>query len=248
MIGSARLRSGIQAMVQVVYPPQCLTCNAIIGSDSGLCATCWRDTPFITGFCCDLCGVPLPGDAADHPVLCDDCLQIERPWVQGRAVMVYRNNARRLVLAFKHGDRTELARAAGQWMTTAGRSFMRDDQLVVPVPLHWRRLARRRYNQSALLARQIANLSDSLFCPDLLRRYRFTGTQDGKGRDARFDNVSGAIAVHPRRRTMLEGRPVLLVDDVMTSGATFAACADACLAAGAGEVRVLALARVAKDG
>ncbi len=162
--------------------------------------------------------------------------------------MIYRGSGRRLVLGFKHGDRTELARPAARWMARAGRDLLAPGTLIVPVPLHWRRLFRRRYNQSALLARALAAQTKLEACPDILRRTRHTGTQEGRGRDQRFQNLDGAIAVHPRHRERLRDCKVLLIDDVLTSGATLAACADACLAAGAADVDVLALARVVKDG
>jgi ComF family protein len=119
--------------------------------------------------------------------------------------------------------------------------------LVVPVPLHWFRLLKRRYNQSALLSGRLARLAGLEHCPDLLRRHRHTGSQEGRDRDGRFQNVTEAISLTPRQAARVEGRHVLLVDDVMTSGATFAAAAEACLAGNAAAVSVLALARVAKD-
>lgn len=247
MFGSASLQSGIQAVLRTVYPPHCLSCNAIVGSDDALCADCWSATPFIGGLVCDLCGVPLPGEDPNEIVHCDDCLRVARPWTKGRAVLAYRDNGRRLVLGFKHGDRTELARAAGGWMAGAARDLWLPDMVVAPAPLHWRRLFKRRYNQAALLSEEIARHLGVAHCPDLLKRHRFTGTQEGKGRDARFANVVDSISVHPRRAERMVDRPVLLVDDVLTSGATLAACAEACLAAGASDVRVVALARVVKD-
>jgi predicted amidophosphoribosyltransferase len=119
--------------------------------------------------------------------------------------------------------------------------------LVAPVPLHWLRLLTRRYNQAALLSAAVARQAGLDHCPDLLHRRRDTRSQEGRDRDARFANVTGAMRVAPRRAARIAGRPVLLVDDVMTSGATLAACAEACLAAGATVVSVLVLARVAKD-
>lgn len=238
----------MRSVLRLVYPPHCLSCNAIVGTEDGLCADCWAATPFLTGLGCDLCGAPLPGEESDEILHCDDCLRVARPWSRGRAVMAYRDNARRLVLGFKHGDRTEFARAAGGWMALAARDIALPGQIVVPTPLHWRRLFARRYNQAALLAAETARHLGLDHCPDLLLRYRYTGSQDGKGRDARFANLHDSIAVHPRRAALVEDRPVLLVDDVLTSGATLAASAEACLAAGASDVRVVALARVVKDG
>jgi predicted amidophosphoribosyltransferase len=133
------------------------------------------------------------------------------------------------------------------WMARAAAPLLVPDMLVAPVPLHWTRLLRRRYNQSALLARAVARLAGLEHCPDLLTRHRKTPLQDGKGRDERFSNLAGAIRAHPRRSARLVGRHVLLIDDVMTSGATLGVAADACLAAGAKQVSTLVMARVAKD-
>jgi ComF family protein len=122
-----------------------------------------------------------------------------------------------------------------------------DDPLIVPIPLHWRRLAGRRFNQAALLAKALAQASGRGWLPDALIRPRHTQTQDGRDRDGRFANLDGAIRAHPRRAARLKGRRVLLIDDVMTSGATFSAATQACLAVGAVGVDVIALARVARD-
>jgi ComF family protein len=237
----------LQAALQLIYPPQCLTCDAQVTTDFGLCGTCWRDTPFISGLVCDHCGVPLPGDEPGHAVHCDDCLAMARPWSQGRAALLYRDNGRTIVLALKHGDRLDLARPAAQWLLRCARPMLKPGMLVAPVPLHWMRLFTRRYNQSAVLSQAVARLAGLAHCPDLLLRRRSTGTQDGRSRDGRFANMEGALSLHPRHLAQVDGRHILLVDDVMTSGATFAAAAEACIAAGATGVSVLALARVAKD-
>lgn len=238
---------GMQALLHVVYPPQCLTCDAQVTTDFGLCATCWRETPFITGLTCTKCGIPLPGEDAATDVLCDDCLLIARPWGQGRAAMLYADNARKLVLTLKHGDRIDLARPVAQWMLRAAAPMLQPDMVVAPVPLHWLRLLKRRYNQAALLSAGVAKLAGLRHCPDLLQRRRSTGNQDGRSRDGRFANMADALTVHPRRQHLVEGRHILLVDDVMTSGATLAAAAEACLAEGAIGISVLVMARVAKD-
>lgn len=238
---------GLQAALHLIYPPQCLTCDALVTTDFGLCGTCWRDTPFITGLVCDQCGVPLPGQETGHAALCDDCLTIARPWSKGRAALIYKDNARNLVLALKHGDRTDLARPAGQWLLKAVQPILVPSMLVAPIPLYWLRLLKRRYNQAALLSASVARLAGLEHCPDLLKRHRQTPSQEGRNRDARFANVTGAIRAHPRRAARLAGRHVLLVDDVMTSGATLATAAEACVEAGAIGVSVLVLARVAKE-
>jgi ComF family protein len=238
---------GLQAALQVLYPPQCISCGAPVTSDFGLCADCWRETPFIAGLVCDQCGLPLPGTDPGERVLCDDCMTIARPWGQGRAALGYRDNGRRLVLALKHGDRMDLARPASGWMLKAARPIIQPGMLVVPVPLHWIRLFRRRFNQAALLSRAIAKGAGLDHCPDALIRHRSTGNQDGKTRDARFANLVDAFSVPRRRVKLVDDRDILLVDDVMTSGATFAAATEALFSAGARSVNVVCLARVAKD-
>lgn len=239
---------GLQAALQVIYPPQCISCSAPVTSDFGLCADCWRETPFIAGLVCDKCGVPLPGQDAGEHAVCDDCMTIARPWDRGRAALIYDENGRRLVLALKHGDRMDLARPAAGWMLRAARPILKPEMLVVPVPLHWMRLFRRRFNQAALLSRNIATAAGLQHCPDAVIRRRSTGNQDGKTRDARFANLVDAFGVPKRREKQVRDRDVLVVDDVMTSGATFAAASEALFAAGARSVSVLGLARVAKGG
>lgn len=239
--------AGIQRGLNAVYPARCLTCGSVVDSDFGLCGSCWRDTAFIGGTVCDACGVPLPGMAEGDTPHCDDCLRHPRPWSKGRAALLYRDTGRKLVLALKHGDRQEVARPAGLWLSHVARQLISDTTLIAPVPLHWQRMIKRRYNQSALLAQSLARQSNAPCAPDLLQRVRRTRSLDGLGRDARMDAVKDAIRVHPRRRHRLMGRPVLIVDDVMTTGATLAACTQACLDAGSGPVFIVTLARVAKD-
>ncbi len=237
----------MQDLLHLIYPPQCLTCDARVTTDFGLCGACWRETPFVAGLVCNLCGTPLPGEESGTDEVCEDCLTIARPWSRGRAALLYRGNARHMVLALKHGDRLDLARPAADWMLRAAQPLLLPDMLVAPIPLHWLRLIKRRYNQSALLSRNIARLAGLDHCPDLLIRRKHTPSQDHRDRDARFANLQNAIAAHPKRGAQIAGRHILLVDDVLTSGATFSAAAEACIAQGATGVSVLALARVAKD-
>lgn len=243
---------GMQAVVghllRALYPPSCLTCDALVTTEFGLCGPCWRDTHFIAGLVCDLCGAPLPGEDPGHPVHCDDCLTLARPWDRGRSALLYRDNGRRIVLSLKHGDRTDLARPAAGWLARAATPLLRPDLIVAPVPLHWSRLFRRRYNQAALLSSGVARTVGLPHIPDLLQRRRDTRSQEGRDRDGRFRNLEGALRLHPRHAALVAGRAVLLIDDVMTSGATLAAAADTCRAGGAAHVAVLTLARVTKDG
>jgi ComF family protein len=240
-----RARALLQTALHALYPPQCATCDAPVDADGALCPSCWRATPFISGACCDTCGLPLPGDPAPG-LQCDECLTVARPWEQGRAALLYDEQSRKLLLGLKYHDRMDIAPMAAHWMVQAASPLLRPDLLVAPVPLAWVRLVRRRYNQAALLSRALARRTGLDHCPDLLTRMRHTGTQDGRTRAGRFTNVEGAFRVPPRRQAMIAGRHILLVDDVMTAGATLAACTEACLGAGAVSVRVVVLARVAR--
>lgn len=245
----------MQRLLQAIYPDNCLTCGAVTGSSGGLCSACWRETSFIRGLVCDTCGAPLPGeegpeeqsDGPNEPLTCDDCLTTARPWTRGRAALVYSGNGRRIVLSLKSADRADLANGVSQWLATAAAPLYEPGMLIAPVPLHWIRLFQRRYNQSALLARSLAQALSAPYCPDLLIRTRRTQRQDGLGAAARFANMQDAIRPHPKRRHRMAARKVLLVDDVLTSGATLAAAAEACLANGATEVRVATLARAVKE-
>lgn len=238
----------MQSLIKSIYPPQCVMCDAQTEVDFALCGACWAQTPFIDGLCCDCCGAPLLGQGpAEEGVLCDDCMIVARPWSRGRSAMVYKDTARHFVMSFKHGDRTDLARAAAPWMVRAGRSIIGEDSFIVPVPLHRFRLFRRKYNQAALLAQRIARLTGATYLPDALVRPKATAPLEGHSKDGRFKALAGAIAPHPKRGTQVAGKSIVLIDDVMTSGATFAAATEALYSAGAADVCVLALARVVKD-
>ncbi|MDB6176801.1 ComF family protein [Paracoccus sp. Z330] len=248
------LRAALKGALSLLYPPQCIGCGEPVAAGTGnggdLCPECWRDMQFIIGCACSRCGVPLPDDGIETPdeaLLCDDCLRTDPPWRQGRAAFVYSGTGRKLVLALKHGDRPDLAPHLAGWLTQAARPLIRQDMIVAPVPLHMRRLLKRRYNQAGLLSRHLAVSAGLEHAPNLLIRKRNTNPQDRRSVTERFANQQDAMIVNPRLGDLSRGRAVLLIDDVMTSGATLSACAEALQEAGSGPISVAVLARAAKD-
>ena len=207
-----------------------------------LCPDCWSAIEFLAPPACQRCAYPFEYEVAGL-TLCAACST--RPPVFDRACAVLRYDAgsRNMLLAFKHADRTDLAPIFGRWLVRAGAELLAEADLVAPVPLHWTRLWARRYNQAALLGRWAAAEANRPFRPDLLIRRKRTAPQKA-GRAARARNVAGAFSVPARLRQVVEGRRVLLVDDVRTTGATLDACARALKAVGAAGVDVLTLALV----
>ena len=232
-------------VLDALLPPRCLGCTAAVDVPGRLCAACWAGIDFIAPPHCDCCGLPFDYDEGEGAV-CGACVRDEPAFARARAVLRYNGVARSLVLGFKHGDRTHAAPAFAAWMARSGEALLDGADLVMPVPLHRFRLFTRRYNQSGLLAREIALATGLDFAADFLCRTRPTPSQGGLSRRGRFLNVRGAFK--PRAGRDVAGRRVLLVDDVMTTGATADACAKALLRAGATMVDVLTLARVVAQG
>ncbi len=243
VIGAAVSLIGV--VVDAVIPPRCLGCGAVVEAAGVLCAGCWSRVTFIAPPLCAACGLPFPFDPGAG-FLCADCVRQRPPFARARAALVYDDGSRDMILAFKHADRTDAAPAFAAWMRRAGADLVADAEVVVPVPLHWTRLFRRRYNQAALLAHAIGRSSGIPVAPDALVRRRRTPSQGTQSREGRFRNVAGAFTVPERRRIQVEGRRVLLIDDVLTVGATAVACTRALTRAGAGAVDVLTLARVVR--
>lgn len=235
-------------MLDVLLPPVCLNCGEVVDSPGRLCAPCWTGISFIAPPFCACCGLPFPFDLGPG-ALCAACIASPPRYGRARAVLRYDDHSRGLVLRLKHADRLEGAAAFGLWMARAGADLLAPGSLIAPVPL-WRwRLFRRRYNQSALLALGIGRAAgpELTVIPDLLVRRRSTGSQAGLGRTQRARNVQGAFALGPAHGEVVRGRAVVLVDDVLTTGATLEACARPLLRAGATRVDALVLARVVRD-
>ncbi|WP_374547467.1 ComF family protein [Rhodoblastus sp.] len=252
------LRNGARALkragglaLDLLYPPSCLACRRAISQQGGLCPACWTAMRFIERPYCERLGTPFEIDLAPGEsgrMVSPAALADPPVFRRARAVARYEEGpARQLVHRLKYGDRGELAGPMGRWMARAGEELLREADLLVPIPLHWTRLARRRFNQSAALALAISGVSAVPADMDLLTRVKPTPPQVGLTRRQRAQNIQGAFVVAPARRIEAEGRRIVLVDDVMTSGATLNAAARVLLRAGAQSVDALVFARVITD-
>jgi ComF family protein len=247
---AARTRSGVRTLLaacaDLIVPPCCLVCRTALGAHHLLCAPCWREVHFIRPPLCDVLGMPLPFDtggrmvsaaAAAHPPAYD----------RARAVAHYSGAMRTLIHQFKYADRHDARALFGRWLAEAGRDLIDGINVVVPVPLSRWRLLSRRFNQAAILAQELSRPTGLAVGLHLLQRARFTKPQVGLTRDQRRRNLGGAFRVPRSRQASLEGRNVLLIDDVITTGATVEACARTLKRAGAARVDVLALALVTNE-
>ncbi|TCR70328.1 ComF family protein [Bosea sp. BK604] len=239
-------RRGLHGAIGLVYPPSCIACKGATAQAQALCARCWSGIGFIERPYCERLGTPFevdlgaglvsPAAISDPPV-----------FARARAVCRFDGTARELVHRLKYGDRTELALTLGRMMAQAGHELLGEADLIVPVPMHRTRLWSRRFNQAAALAQVLAKHSGVTLAPTALARVKRTTQQVGLTRPQRADNLQGAFKVLPAMRPTVEGRHILLVDDVLTTGATANAAARALLRAGARQVDMLTFARVVTD-
>jgi ComF family protein len=240
----ARFLAGTtRAIVDVVLPPTCLSCRKPVGAAGGLCPACWTQMGFIERPFCERLGTPFPHDPGG-PLISPAAFADPPAYERARAVARYSDVARDLVHLLKYGDRLDLVRPLGRWMARAGIELLADADGLVPVPLHWTRLWQRRFNQSAALARAIAEIAGVSVADHVLVRTRATPPQVGLARAERARNVEGAFAAPKEAKIDIKGRKLVIIDDVLTSGATVDACARALRRAGAARIDVLVLARV----
>jgi ComF family protein len=237
------LCAALRTLIDVALPPLCPSCREPLGQGVGLCATCWSKLSLIEKPYCARLGIPFVYDPGPG-LLSMEAMANPPAYDRARAAVRYDEVARSLVLAFKYADRLDLAPMMGAWMARAGRELLTDADALMPVPLHWRRLWARRFNQAAALAGAISDISGVPVLPDILRRVRATPQQVGLSKTDRTNNVQGAFRVPDGQKPVVHGRRVVLIDDVLTSGATVDTCARALLRAGAAHVDVLVFARV----
>jgi ComF family protein len=241
-----------RAVLDTLYPPLCLNCEAAVGDADTLCATCFRKLRPITAPLCPRLGIPFQISLGPE-ALSAEAIADPPPFDRSRSAVIYNEVARSIVSRMKYGDRPELARFCGRLMAGAGTELWADRPVLVPVPLHPLRQIGRRYNQSLELARVIGRLTGLAVDASLVRRSRRTRQQVGLSADARQRNVAGAFAAHPEALARTRGRGVVIVDDVITTGSTVKAVTRALNKAGIERVDVISFARVvvgyeAQDG
>jgi len=224
--------------LDLIFPPQSLD-GGPAPQSGGISAEAWSRIQFIDGPVCDGCGAPFEFETLDR---CAACAAKPRAFDAARAACLYDETSRDPILKLKHADRLDLAPLFARWLSRAARELLEEADAIAPVPLHPMRLLHRRYNQAAEIARPLAQLSGVRYLPDALVRTRATATQGGKSGSGRKRNVAGAFHVpNPDR---VRGLRILLIDDVMTTGATAEGCARALKKAGAARVDLAVVARV----
>ncbi len=228
--------------LDLLLPPHCAACDERVATAGQLCAACFAATSFIGEPCCQRCGVAFA--VAELGPTCQACETNPPLYRQARGGLTYDAQGRRLILPFKHADKPELARVLAPHMARAGADLLRRADVLVPVPLHRRRLFQRRYNQAVLLATELGRISGVPVLRDALLRTKATASLGDSTAAEREQEVAGAFMVRPGLEPSLTGRQVLLIDDVMTSGATANACTATLLQAGAAAVDALVAARV----
>lgn len=233
----------LATIVDFVFPPRCPLCGTGVAAQAGLCTGCWGTLAIPGDPSCVRCARPF-GDGVAAGSTCGPCLADPPRHAGIAAATLYNEASRKLVLALKHGSKLGLAPMMARLIAARLSGRANAEWIVVPVPLHRWRLWRRGYNQAGLLARELARLSGASLSIDALERCRPTASLGGLGKRARKRELSGAIGVAAKRKGMVQGRQVLLVDDVLTSGATSEACVAALLKAGATSVTVACFARV----
>lgn len=230
--------------LNLLLPARCLNCGGHASDNHQLCGDCWKSLEFITTPFCDCCGHPFVVDQSS--LICGDCLHIPPLFTKGRAAFRYNSLIRELILKFKHGDATYLAKPLGAWLAWSGKDLLARSDVILPVPLHRWRLFKRRYNQATLLARELSRRTQVPLLTNVLVRHKNTESQHGKTRQARQANVNAVFKITPERLSEVKKKSVLLIDDVWTTGATLNACVKTLKKAGAKDVFVLTLARVTK--
>lgn len=237
------VKSFFTALFDIILPSSCICCGEQVGSGSGICQDCFNNINFISSPYCMKCGHPFDNVSSDKELLCANCIKsISSPIRLGRSSFQYNDASKNMLLAFKFMDKTQNAKMLSHWMHVSGKDIFNEGiDIIIPVPLHYVRMLKRKYNQSALLAKELGRLSGVLVDCSSVVRVKNTLPQVSFSGSARVRNIKGAFKVkHPKR---IKGKRILLIDDVYTTGSTINECAIELLKAGAKSVDYLTASR-----
>ncbi len=233
-----------QKLLNFFLPPVCPLCRTLVSQNKTVCAPCWSQIHFISTPYCPQCAKPFDFGSATNDLKCGKCLAKSPAFSATRAVFKYDDFSRKFILSFKHHNAIHFGPLLAQWMHTHSQDILRDADFLIPVPLHWTRLLKRGYNQAAILSKEISKLSKVPTKLKVLNRIKRTPTQGSLTPKQRQDNVRGAFHVPASACPKIQGKTLVLIDDVITTGATLDACAKTLIKAGAKEIRVISAARV----
>ncbi len=239
----AQVRLLREQLIDTVLPPRCVVTGDLVDRQGMVSPGAWAELDFITEPFCELCGALFEFEV-DAGSLCASCLDKRPVFETARAALKYNDTSRDMILGFKHADKMHAVKAFAPWLKRAGEEMLDRADYIIPVPLHYRRMVARRYNQSALIAKALCDDTGHKYVPDVLLRVRATAIQGHMNMKDRLRNVKGAFAVNKRYAQDIKGKNIVIIDDVYTTGATVIECTKALLKAGAAEVHVLSLARV----
>ena len=234
----------LSQIIKIFLPPRCIKCGAVLSDDDGLCPQCFNELNFITAPYCYKCGHPFEEAVSSKKLICANCAKKHKtPFRYNRSALYYDDISKDLILALKFMDKTENAKTLAKWLCMAGYDIWKEEvDILVPVPLHYKRLIKRRYNQSALLAKELSKLTGIKVDYTSLIKHKATKPQVQFSGHERVKNVRGAFSV--KKPENIKGQRVVLIDDVMTTGSTLKECALALKKAGAKSVDTLTVARV----
>ncbi|MCK5518175.1 MAG: ComF family protein [Alphaproteobacteria bacterium] len=233
-------------LINTVLPPRCAGTGEIVDVQGMVSPDFWSQLQFIENPFCKICGIPFSFEIANDAI-CATCMERKPAFGMSRSAVTYNEASRKVILAFKYGDRLHSVHTFTPWLIRTGIDLIEQADFIVPVPLHRLRLRERQFNQSALLAQEIAARTAKPHIPDALLRTRYTVPQQGLSAKERDKNVRGAFAIKKSYLKTLKGKNVLLIDDVFTSGATLNECSRILKSAGATGINVLTIARVTKE-